>query len=140
MKKNKYPGLLIAVEGLDGSGLSTQANRIVNFFRQNGENAYLTKEPTDNRIRVIIAGLDTDFRGEEFGPMPSLLAHAERADKLHAICMVCGNTALRTQRLVDREPANYNDPLSSVPASSMKRAVGNIMKFRESLVKICQKR
>ena len=76
----------------------------------------------DNRIRVIIAGLDTDFRGEEFGPVPRLLALAERIDKLHAICMVCGNTALRTQRLVDGVPANYNDPVVVVGASELYEA------------------
>ena len=39
--------------------------------------------------RVLAAGLDRDFRGEPFGPMPLLLAHADDADKLHAICQIC---------------------------------------------------
>ena len=82
----------------------------------------LAQELADRRIRVIVAGLDTDFRGDEFGPMPSLLTHAERIDKLHAICMTCGKAALRTQRLVDREPANYNDPLVVVGASELYEA------------------
>ena len=64
----------------------------------------------DKGKRVIIAGLDQDFRGEPFGPMPKLLAIAEYVDKLHAICMVCGKPATRTQRLVNGKPANYNDP------------------------------
>ena len=64
----------------------------------------------DRGKRVIIAGLDQDFRGEPFGPMPKLLAIAEYVDKLHAICMVCGKPATRTQRLVNGKPANYNDP------------------------------
>lgn len=51
-------------------------------------------------IRVIIAGLDLDFRGLPFGPMPRLLAIAEEVTKLHAVCMVCGNPASRSQRLV----------------------------------------
>lgn len=50
--------------------------------------------------RVIIAGLDTDWRGRPFGPMPHLMAIAEVVDKQHAICRVCGGPATRTQRLV----------------------------------------
>ena len=60
--------------------------------------------------RVIIAGADTDFRGEPFGPMPQLLAVAEMVDKLHAICVVCGNPASRNQRLIEGEPARYDSP------------------------------
>ena len=60
--------------------------------------------------RVIIAGADTDFRGEPFGPMPQLLAVAEMVDKLHAICVVCGNPASRNQRLIAGEPARYDSP------------------------------
>ncbi len=58
--------------------------------------------------RVVVAGLDMDFRGEPFGPMPVLMAQAEAVDKLQAICMVCGAPASRTQRLVDGKPAPYN--------------------------------
>jgi thymidine kinase len=49
-------------------------------------------------IRVIVAGLDLDFRGQPFGPMPRLLAVAEAVTKLSAVCVVCGNPASRTQR------------------------------------------
>ncbi|TFB08898.1 thymidine kinase [Candidatus Atribacteria bacterium MT.SAG.1] len=59
--------------------------------------------------RVIVAGLDQDFRGEPFGPIPKLLAIAEYINKLQAICMVCGNTASMTQRLVNGQPAKYSD-------------------------------
>jgi thymidine kinase len=62
-------------------------------------------------LRVIAAGLDTDFRGEPFGPMPSLMAQAERLDKLQAICMQCGEPASRTQRLVAGRPAAIHDPV-----------------------------
>jgi thymidine kinase len=51
-------------------------------------------------VRVIVAGLDMDFRGQPFGPMPKLLAIAESVTKLSAICVVCGNPASRSQRLV----------------------------------------
>ena len=61
-------------------------------------------------VRVIIAGTDSDFRGEPFGPMPQLLAIAEVVDKLHAICVICGNPASRNQRLIGGKPARYDSP------------------------------
>jgi thymidine kinase len=60
--------------------------------------------------RVILAGTDCDFRGEPFGPMPQLLAIAEMVDKLHAICVICGNPASRNQRLIGGKPARYDSP------------------------------
>lgn len=70
----------------------------------------------EQKLRVIVAGLDTDFRGEPFGPMPQLLSIAEEVIKLHAICVVCGEDASRTQRLVDGKPAAYDDPIILVGA------------------------
>ena len=61
-------------------------------------------------MRVIIAGTDSDFRGEPFGAMPQLLAIAEVVDKLHAICVICGNPASRNQRLIGGRPARYDSP------------------------------
>jgi thymidine kinase len=75
-----------------------------------------------NNIRVIVGGLDTDFRGEPFGPMPILMARAEHVDKLQAICMVCGEPASRTQRLVNGAPARYDDPVVIVGAAEMYEA------------------
>ena len=72
--------------------------------------------------RVILAGLDLDFRGEPFGPMPLLMAQAEMVDKLQAICMTCGAPANRTQRLIDGRPANYDDPVIMVGASEVYEA------------------
>ncbi len=66
--------------------------------------------------RVIVAGLDLDFRGEPFGPMPALMAKAESVRKLHAICMVCGGEASRTQRLINGRPAYYEDPIILIGA------------------------
>jgi len=60
--------------------------------------------------RVILAGTDTDFRGEPFGPMPQLMCAAEVVDKLHAICVMCGAPATRNQRLIDGKPARYDSP------------------------------
>lgn len=68
-------------------------------------------------VRVILAGTDTDFRGEPFGALPQLMALAERVDKLHAICVVCGEPACRNQRLVDGKPARYDSPTILVGGS-----------------------
>lgn len=67
--------------------------------------------------RVILAGTDTDFRGEPFGPMPQLMAIAESVDKLHAICVLCGGPATRNQRLIDGKPAPYESPQIMVGAA-----------------------
>lgn len=67
--------------------------------------------------RVILAGTDTDFRGEPFGPMPQLLAVAEVVDKLHAICVLCGGPASRNQRLIGGRPAPWDSPTIMVGAA-----------------------
>ncbi len=82
----------------------------------------IVKNLADRGVRVIVAGLDTDFRAEPFGPMPILMAEAEKVDKLQAICMSCGEPASRTQRLVNGRPANYHDPVVIVGASEMYEA------------------
>lgn len=64
--------------------------------------------------RVIVAGIDMDFRGDPFGPVGNLLAIAERIDKLHAICVVCGDLATRNQRLVNGRPAPADGPTIQV--------------------------
>ncbi|WP_017471056.1 thymidine kinase [Amphibacillus jilinensis] len=71
----------------------------------------------DQGHRVIVAGLDTDFRGEPFGIMPQLMALSESVTKLNAICTKCGSPASRTQRLIDGQPASYHDPVILVGAS-----------------------
>jgi thymidine kinase len=67
--------------------------------------------------RVILAGIDTDFRGEPFGAMPQLMAVAEAVTKLHAICVLCGNPASRNQRLIDGKPARWDSPTIMVGAA-----------------------
>lgn len=71
----------------------------------------------DRGLRVIVAGLDTDFRGEPFGPIPVIMSQAESVRKLHAICMQCGAEASRTQRLIDDRPAFYDEPVVLIGAS-----------------------
>ena len=70
----------------------------------------------DKGIRVIVAGLDKDFRGEPFGVMPQFLTRAEFVTKLTAVCTKCGAPATRTQRLVNGKPASFNDSIVLVGA------------------------
>jgi thymidine kinase len=84
------------------------------FF--NGSLAETCRQLAERGVRVIAAGLDMDFRGEPFGPMPRLMAQAEEVQKLHAICMVCGEEASRSQRLIDGKPAAYDDPIILIGA------------------------
>ena len=67
--------------------------------------------------RVMCSGLDMDFRGEPFGPMPKLMTQAEFVTKLTAVCNKCGAPATRTQRIIDGRPASYKDPVVLVGAS-----------------------
>lgn len=90
------------------------------FF--NEEIIVIVEKLADQGLRVIVAGLDADFRNEPFGPMPALMAKADRVDKLQAICMVCGEPASRTQRLVNGKPARYDDPVVIVGAAEMYEA------------------
>ena len=91
-------------------------------------------------VRVIVAGTDNDFRGEPFGPMPQLLAIAEVVDKLHAICVVCGNPASRNQRLIGGRPARYDSPtimVGSVEAYEARcRACHAVPRVDEDQVKL----
>jgi thymidine kinase len=77
----------------------------------------VAQELADQGLRVIVAGLDQDFKGEPFGPVPKMMALAEHVTKLQAICMVCGSPASRTQRLINGKPASYDDPVILVGAS-----------------------
>ena len=90
------------------------------FF--DAEIVQVAQELAARGLRVLVAGLDMDFRGEPFGPMPILMSMAERVDKLHAICMICGEEASRTQRLVNGQPAKYDDPVVIVGAAELYEA------------------
>ncbi|MBN1287430.1 MAG: thymidine kinase [Anaerolineae bacterium] len=68
----------------------------------------------DQGIRVIVAGLDQDFRAQPFPPIPQLMAVAEYVDKLMAICTRCGNYAGRSQRLIDGRAAPFDAPTIAV--------------------------
>jgi thymidine kinase len=82
----------------------------------------LCEDFADRGLRVIVVGLDMDFRGEPFGPIPALMARAEQVHKLQAICVECGGPASRTQRLIEGRPAAYSDPVILVGASEVYEA------------------
>lgn len=87
----------------------------VQFFDE--DIVYVVDQLASRGLRVIAAGLDTNFRGEPFGPMPKLMALSESVTKLNAICPICSSPASRTQRLIDGEPAAYDEPIILVGAS-----------------------
>lgn len=78
---------------------------------------YIAQKLALKGIRVILGGLDTDFRGEPFPITASLMTIAEDVLKLTAICVVCGAPATKTQRILNGKPAHYADPIIKVGAS-----------------------
>lgn len=86
----------------------------IQFFPQSI--IHVITELVNRGIRVIVAGLDLDFRGEPFGIMPQLLSMADDVQKLKAICVICRNDAHHTQRIVNGAPAKYDDPIILVGA------------------------
>src|ERR1700712_6096312 len=85
------PGLQVQVVGIDEA----------QFF--DDELPAVCNELANKGVRVIVAGLDMDFQGNPFGPMPTIMAMAESVTKLHAVCVRCGNPALYSYRLVPDE-------------------------------------
>lgn len=75
-----------------------------------------------NGKRVIVAGLDRDFRGAPFGCMPALLAIADKVTKLQAICTQCGHDAHFSQRLINGNPAKFDDPIIMLGAQEAYQA------------------
>lgn len=92
----------------------------VQFFGK--ELIEIAEDLASHGVRVILAGLDTDFRGEPFGIMPELLARAEYVTKLAAICQVCGAPATRTQRIIGGKPAKFDDPIILIGAKEQYEA------------------
>ena len=87
----------------------------VQFF--SSDLVQVVSQLADYGFRVVLAGLDQDFRGEPFGCVPDLMAISEKVTKLHAVCQRCGRDASRTQRLLDGLPAHYEDPIILVGAT-----------------------
>lgn len=85
----------------------------------------LCTDLAEHGVHVIVAGLDTDFRWEPFPGMATLMAKADKVTKLDAVCTgspVCERPATRTQRLIDGEPASWDDPVFVVGADDMYEA------------------
>ena len=80
----------------------------VQFF--DGSIVEVCQSLADKGLQIIVAGLDMDFRGCPFGPMPALLAVADEVVKLRAICARCGADAARSQRLINGQPAPASAP------------------------------
>lgn len=87
----------------------------VQFFDKNIVN--IINDLANLGSRVIVAGLDMDFKGQPFHPVPEIIAISEIVTKLHAVCIVCGFEASRSQRLIDGKPAKIDDPIVVVGAS-----------------------
>jgi thymidine kinase len=107
--------LAVAEKDIDVVGVDE-----IQFFRQEIIEVICTL--VDAGKRVIVAGLDLDFRGVPFGPMPTLMAIADNVTKLKAICMICGAEAHFTQRLVNGKPAQFDDPTILVGAQEKYQA------------------
>lgn len=102
---NRSPSIVIetAIEILQHVDMYTQVVGIdeAQFF--DDSLVQVAHQLAEDGKRVLLAGLDTDWRGQPFGPMPILMAQAEVISKQYAICMVCGEPATRTQRLISNQ-------------------------------------
>ena len=115
---NRYQAITIkAAEEIfeqDLTGVDVIGIDEVQFFEHSVVD--IAQEVAEQGHRVIVAGLDMDFRGEPFEPMPQLMAVSELVTKLQAVCAVCGAPASRTQRLINGRPAKADDPIIMVGA------------------------
>ncbi|MGD1997532.1 MAG: thymidine kinase [Candidatus Dependentiae bacterium] len=87
----------------------------VQFFPQEVIGVILTL--VNQGVQVIASGLDLDFRGEPFGLMPTLMAYADSVVKLQAVCSSCGAQSHFSQRIINGQPASYDDPIILVGAA-----------------------
>lgn len=83
---------------------------------------YVVQRLLREGYKVVVAGLNLDFKGEPFGSMPTLLSLADYRIGLYPVCEVCGGPATRTQRLIDGIPASIKDPLVVVGADEFYEA------------------
>ncbi|MBN1549107.1 thymidine kinase [Candidatus Babeliales bacterium] len=113
----EHPSTILSVVDKDTEVIAIDE---VQFF--NNDIINIVCQMVDEGRRVIVAGLDLDFRGVPFGPIPTLMAVADQTTKLKAICMVCGKDAHFSQRLINGEPANYEDPIVIIGAENCYQA------------------
>ena len=118
--ENSYK-LLESTEGVDVVGIDE-----AQFFDKNLTE--VCQKLALKGIRVVVAGLDMDYRGEPFGPMPQLLAVAEYITKVHAICSHCGNLATHSYRKVaNNEQVMLGEKDTYEPRCRTCYAMGNIL-------------
>ena len=115
--KTKSIAIKESKEILDYVDSSTFAIAVDEVQFLDKEIIYLAQKLALKGIRVILGGLDTDFRGEPFPITASLMTIAEDVLKLTAICVVCWAPATKTQRIINGKPAHYSDPIIKVGAS-----------------------
>lgn len=96
----------------ENSGVDVVLIDEVNLFEDDIINAI--NNLAKDSYRVILSGLDQNFRGEPFDPVPDLMAIADHIEKRKAVCEECGEPATKTQKLIDGKPASYNDPTIDV--------------------------
>ncbi|WP_232702333.1 thymidine kinase [Halobacterium wangiae] len=106
-------------DGVEGIPAQLNGEQVVavdeaNFFP--GDIVAVCQELAADGRRVVVSGTDQTFRGEPFDPIPQLMAVAEYVEKFQAICTQCGEPATRNQRLIEGEPAHYDDPTIMVGA------------------------
>lgn len=82
----------------------------------------VSEKLADDGIKVLLAGLDMDFRGEPFPTVAKLMARAEIVNKLKAVCTICAQPATRSQRIIEGEPAHYDSPTIQVGDSDIYEA------------------
>lgn len=87
----------------------------IQFF--DNEIVHIVEKLAEDGHRVVVAGLDMDFRGEPFDTMPQIMAVSEQVTKLQAVCAICGSSSSRTQRLINGQPARIDDPIILVGAN-----------------------
>lgn len=102
------------LEEIENTGADVVAVDEANFFDE--DLLDVCQNLADNGKRVIVSGIDQNFRGQVFEPLPQLMAAAEYIEKLRAICAMCGKPATRNQRLIGGEPAHVDDPTVMVGA------------------------
>lgn len=124
-----------AGDKIDAQAIDTP-ERILEFVKKGGADVigidevqffsnsivYAIDELVNSGKRVIAAGLDLDFKGIPFGPMPTLLTLADEVMKLKAICSICGKDAPFSQRLINGHPAKYTDPIILIGAQESYQA------------------
>lgn len=122
---NKADDLLTLAEGVEVVGIDE-----AQFFDE--RLPAVCQELALKGLRVIAAGLDMDFKGQPFGPMPDLLAVAEYITKVHAICTHCGNLATHSYRLSNEgDQVVLGEKDKYEPRCRVCYAMGNILDLRK---------